>query len=94
MTKLIVDVFRCKKMAGAYIYVEKGFDTSDLPELLVEKAGTFELAMSFLLTESKSLARADAKSVIESIQSQSFYLQMPDLTEVEYPFIDSKTDSE
>ena len=81
MEKIIVDIYRCKKFSGAYIYVKKGFDVNQLPELLREKAGRLELAMSLLITADKKLARAEPKKIMESINTQDFYLQMPDPNE-------------
>ncbi len=51
--KKIVDVYRCKKKEGAYIYIEKGFDLETLPEALRVQTGALEQAMTIVLTPEK-----------------------------------------
>lgn len=75
--KLIVDIYRSKKKEGLYLYVEKGQKLEELPEVLLKQFGMPEHSMSFLLTEDKTLARATASEVIQSINEKRFYLQMP-----------------
>ncbi|WP_086931054.1 YcgL domain-containing protein [Agarilytica rhodophyticola] len=75
--KKIVDIYRCKKKEGAYIYLAKGSSIDELPQALLEQTGKLELAMTMLLTPEKKLARADVAKVLESLDSQGFYLQMP-----------------
>lgn len=79
--KKIVDIYRCKKKDGAYIYMEKGVAIDSLPKALLEQTGALELAMTMLLTPEKKLARADISRVLESLENQGFYLQMPPVAE-------------
>ncbi len=79
--KLITEIFRSSRKEGAYLYVEKGKDQSELPELLLKQLGRLEQAMVLVLTPDKKLANADASKVIDAIQSQGFYLQMPPVPE-------------
>ncbi|WP_075188077.1 YcgL domain-containing protein [Teredinibacter haidensis] len=74
---LLTDIYRSKKKEGMYLYVRKGYSLKQLPEALQKQFGQAELAMSLLLTKEKKLARADVESVIESIEKQDFYLQLP-----------------
>ena len=60
-----------------YLYVRKGFDLLTLPEALLKQFGQPELAMTLLLTPEKKLARVDVQKVIEGIETQDFFLQMP-----------------
>ena len=75
--KKIVDIYRCAKKEGAYIFLEKGKSTDELPKALTEQTGRLELAMTLLLTPDKKLAQADVRKVIESLEKQGFYLQLP-----------------
>ena len=79
--KLLCNIYRCAAKEGMYLYTRK--DTRDnndfatLPDALKQRIGQTTLAMTILLTPDKKLAAADAKKVIESIEQQGFYLQMP-----------------
>ena len=75
--KKIVDIYKCQKKEGAYIYVENGKDLASLPEILLKQTGSLEFSMTMLLTPDKKLAQANAKNVIVSIETNGFYLQMP-----------------
>ena len=60
-----------------YIYLEdkEGFD--DLPEALRRQFGLPEFSMELELTPERKLAHADSGKVIDALESQGFYLQMP-----------------
>lgn len=75
--KNLVDIYRCKKKEGAYIYVEKGKDTSTLPEALLQQSGQLDFAMMIILTPDKKLANANATNVLAGIKENGFYLQLP-----------------
>lgn len=75
--KKIIDVFRCKKKEGAYIYVAKGKNLDELPEALRKQTGALEHSMTLVLTPDRKLAQADAQKVLNAIEEQGFYLQMP-----------------
>lgn len=75
--KKIIEVFRCSKKEGAYLYVERGCDLSQLPEALFKQTGKLNSAMVIVLTPEKKLARANARRVLESLTEQGFYLQLP-----------------
>lgn len=75
--KKIIDVYRCEKKQGAYLYVEKGKDLSALPEVLLKQAGNLELALTMVLTPERKLERANARNVLAAIAENGFYLQMP-----------------
>ena len=79
--KLVCNIYRCSAKEGMYLYtckdVQNNNDLADLPEVLKKRMGKTTLAMTIILTPDKKLAVADAKKVIESIEEQGFYLQMP-----------------
>jgi len=75
--KKIVDVYRCTKKSGAYIYLAKGSLLERLPSDLLAHTGTLELAMTLVLTPEKKLAQAKASKVLKAIEEQGFYLQLP-----------------
>jgi len=75
--KKICSVYRSPKEEGMYLYVDKKIDLESVPEALLKRFGKPELAMTLVLTPEKKLARADAGRVIEMIEEQGFYLQIP-----------------
>lgn len=77
MVKILCNIYRSPKEEGMYLYVDRKTDLEPVPEELLRRFGKPELAMAMALTPEKKLARADAGRVLEMIDEQGFYLQMP-----------------
>jgi|TARA_B100000749_G_scaffold88212_1_gene66978 hypothetical protein len=77
MTARDVAVYRSKRVVDMYLYVDETRDLMSLPEDLLKRFGRPVETMRFKLAANRSLARADAKLVLEAIASQGFYLQLP-----------------
>tara|TARA_R110000822_G_scaffold159476_3_gene299147 strand:+ start:7476 stop:7760 length:285 start_codon:yes stop_codon:yes gene_type:complete len=77
MEKKICSVYRSPKEEGMYLYVDRKNDLKSVPEALLNRFGKPELAMTLVLTPEKKLARANVKRVLEMIEEQGFYLQIP-----------------
>ncbi len=77
MTKIICEIFKSPKVDDMYLYVPKAQGLAQVPEALLERFGTPKSAMTMLLTEQKTLANADIHKVIEALNNQGFYLQLP-----------------
>lgn len=75
-------VYKSLKKADSYIYVEQKDDFEKVPQPLLQLFGTPEFTLEFDLTEDRTLAAADAKQVIEYINQQGYYLQMPSKNEL------------
>ena len=75
--KKLCSIYRSPKEEGMYLYVDKDNDLASVPEALLKRFGQPELAITLLLTPDKKLARADVAKVLEAIEEQGFYLQMP-----------------
>ena len=60
-----------------YLYVKKEEGLTRVPEDLVKLFGKPQPAMVLLLTPDKKLARVSVEKVVESLEAQGFYLQMP-----------------
>lgn len=80
--KLIADIYRSTKKAGLYLYVANGTSLDNLPKELLQRFGRSELAMTMLLTPERKLAHAAVARVIEEIEQNGFYLQLPPLEEI------------
>ena len=74
---LIVQVYKSPRRDEMYLYVEKGFDPRELPEPLLARFGEPEPLMVLHLSPGRKLARADAVQVLNAIEENGFYLQMP-----------------
>lgn len=73
----ICSIYRSPCKEGMYLYVEKSTGLKDVPAALLERFGTPHLAMTLLIDQGRDLARVDAAKVLEQIQCNGFYLQLP-----------------
>jgi len=55
---------------------EKG-EFSELPEALLNLFGQPEFSFEFRLTSDRTLQNGDAQEILEKIEQQGFYLQLP-----------------
>lgn len=76
--KQFVSVFRSAKKDDTYIYVRRGQEWDALPEPLRAVFGTPVHAMDLIMTPDRKLARTTGKVVLEALDKQDFYLQMPE----------------
>ena len=79
MAAVICSIYRSRKKADMYLYVDKREALTRVPQALLERFGVAELAMTLLITPEKKLARAEAAKVLEAIAVQGYFLQMPPL---------------
>lgn len=64
-----------------YLYVDAKDDLTPVPDELLSQFGKPVEALSLMLTATRKLARADAARVLERIEEQGFYLQLPPAAE-------------
>lgn len=74
---LICEIFRSGKRQEMYLYVDKAKGTAAVPEALLQQMGRLEPVMTLRLHAGRLLARADVLKVMEAIETQGFYLQLP-----------------
>jgi uncharacterized protein YcgL (UPF0745 family) len=60
-----------------YLYVDKTDDMDRVPADLLKRFGKPELAMTLLLHAQRELARVDVSKVLQEIEAQGFFLQIP-----------------
>ena len=77
MQPLTVWIYKGSRRAETYLYVPGENDFSRVPAALLEAMGRLQLVMELAIDEQRSLARADAKTVIESVRDAGYYLQLP-----------------
>ncbi|MFL0797225.1 MAG: YcgL domain-containing protein [Cellvibrionaceae bacterium] len=75
--KRICTIYKSPKEDEMYLYVDKQEDLKRVPEALLERFGTPKQVTMMVITPDKKLARVEASKVLEAIQNQGFYLQMP-----------------
>ncbi|MGX2949466.1 YcgL domain-containing protein [Ursidibacter sp. B-7004-1] len=78
---MLCAIYKSSKKEGMYLFVEKRDQFDQVPEELRQLFGKPQFVMLFNLNGEKSLKRADKQEVLQKIQTQGFYLQMPPPTE-------------
>ncbi|MDJ0656069.1 MAG: YcgL domain-containing protein [Xanthomonadales bacterium] len=76
-----VTVFKGHRKADTYLYLADDADPSSLPEALLSSLGELQQVMTLELTPQRRLARVEAAEVLNAIERQGFYLQMPPRSE-------------
>jgi len=79
-------VYRSPRKPGAFLFVAEKGDFSALPEALLKLFGVPEFSFEFPLTIDRMLKIGDACEILEKIEEQGFYLQLP-VEQEEFPSI-------
>lgn len=74
---MLCAIYKSQKKDGMYLYVAKRDDFSTVPAALMSMFGKPIFVMLFNLAGNKQLIHATNAEVLEKIQQQGFYLQMP-----------------
>lgn len=70
-------VYRSPRKPETFLFVPEKGDFSGLPEGLLKVFGEPEFSFEFLLTPERKLVNADAAEIMERVEEQGFYLQLP-----------------
>ena len=70
-------VYRSLKKPWSFLFVTEKGEFSELPEALLNLFGQPEFSFEFLLTSERTLQIGDAQEILEKIDEQGFYLQLP-----------------
>ena len=73
----LCSVYRSGSKAETYLYLAQDRSFEDLPAELLQAFGEPTLIMQLNLDADRRLARVDAKQVLEHLEMQGFYLQLP-----------------
>ena len=60
-----------------YLYVDKKEDLERVPAALLKTFGKPELAMTLVIEPSRKLARVDTAKVLQGIEQEGYFLQLP-----------------
>ena len=71
------EVYKSNRKDGAYIFVAESKALESLPDALKTRLGRLEWVMELDLAGREALAATDPATVIDSIESRGFYLQLP-----------------
>lgn len=74
---MLCAIYKSPKKEGMYLYVAKRDDFSAVPNELREVFGKPVFVMLFNLNGEKPLKRAENRDVLQKIEQQGYYLQMP-----------------
>ncbi len=70
-------IFKSLRHQEMYLYVQEGLDLEKLPEELIKHFGQREHVMDLTLNHQRQLARENVVEVMESIEKNGFFLQIP-----------------
>lgn len=70
-------IYRSEKKADCYIYLAKPKEAFELPAAVTKILGDLTLVMEIDIHEGSKLAQVKPQQVLESMQQQGFYIQMP-----------------
>jgi uncharacterized protein len=72
-----VSVYRSERRADTYLYLPAEADFDELPEALRTHFGVGVSFLQLELDRDRYLAQADAAQVMQAINDQGFFLQLP-----------------
>lgn len=75
--KLLCEILKSSRKDEMYLYIDKQKGLSSVPDALMDTFGKPVPVLTMILTADKKLARVNAADVMDAIQEQGFYLQMP-----------------
>ena len=81
--KTLCDIYRSPRESEMYLYVSKQQGMQAVPEKLQELFGKPVHVTTLLLTPERKLARADVEKVLNALEEQGYYLQMPPVVDDE-----------
>ena len=70
-------IYKSSRKEHTYIYIREQDNFDDIPDILKNSLGKLEFIMELDLFPEKKLAQANAEEVIEKLNTQGFYLQLP-----------------
>jgi uncharacterized protein YcgL (UPF0745 family) len=70
-------VYKGRKRADSYLYVERRDDFSRVPEALLKMLGGVQFVMDLELWPGRPLAQVDSRELISQLRVRGFLLQMP-----------------
>jgi len=79
------DVYKSSVKENLFIYVDRADGLNRVPADLMKQFGEPEVALSFVLSEQRGLAKEDPKQVLSNLATQGYHLQLPPAASVSKP---------
>ena len=76
-------IYRCSRKPDMYIYLVERDDFSKVPPVVMNGLGITEFALELDITENRTLARDDARKVLQNLDTHGFHLQLPAQTPID-----------
>lgn len=92
--KTLCDVYKTAQKDETYLYVKRSDGFKRVPEELLSLFSAPKLALTFILTADKKLARLEADKLIQALEEKGYYLQMPPPQETSKLDLFTKLDKE
>ncbi|MDN3609549.1 YcgL domain-containing protein [Vibrio ostreicida] len=73
---MLCAIYKSSKKEGAYLYIPKKDDFSQVPDTLMQMFGKPFMVMVVKL-EGRTLAQVDVEKVKQSLKTDGFFLQLP-----------------
>ncbi len=73
---MLCTIYKSTKKEGAYLYIPKKDDFSQVPDTLMKMFGKPSLVMMINL-DGRELAQVDIEKVKKSLNEEGFFLQLP-----------------
>ncbi len=70
-------IYKSLKKDLLYLYIPNKDDFSKVPDALINYLGKIEFVMDLELSPERKLASEDAGKVIEGLETQGFFVQLP-----------------
>ncbi|PCJ39945.1 MAG: hypothetical protein COA71_12265 [SAR86 cluster bacterium] len=77
MKPVLCTIYKGSREDALYLYVAKSNDLSQLPEELMSRMGELKKVMTLILSTDRKLARVKAETVLEEIEKNGYFLQLP-----------------
>ncbi|GGD63813.1 YcgL domain-containing protein [Lacimicrobium alkaliphilum] len=74
---MLCAIYKSNRKEQTYLFVGKRDDFSSVPEPLMQSFGQPQLAMIIELKAETKLAISNPQKVMEALQGQGYYLQLP-----------------
>ena len=70
-------IYKSNKKDELYLYLNKQDDFSSIPEAILKSIGQPEYVMQLEITPERKLAREKASDILQGIEENGFFIQMP-----------------
>lgn len=70
-------IYKGSKKVNSYLFVMQEDDFSSVPQSLLDMLGVLEFVMLLELDESRRLAQANPVQVMQQLEAEGYFLQIP-----------------